>query len=64
MKKIVPVILFVATLTACNNAADNTEMKDSTNVDVNTRNNMSADTSSDTSSYERMPNKTTDSLHR
>ena len=56
MKRIGPFIIIVMIVIACNNAAENTEARDSTNVDVNTRTNI--DTAKDTSSYERLSNKT------
>ena len=58
MKKLIPVILFVSMLTACNNSADTEKTTDSVNVDINTSN----ETNKDTSSYERMPNKINDSI--
>ncbi len=60
MKKMIPVALVVAILMACNNAADTSKTTDSVNVDVNTK----TEPQKDTSSYERMPNKTNDSLHQ
>jgi hypothetical protein len=64
MKKIVPyiliVVLFIITMIGCNNAADTVETKDSTSIDVNTR----TEPNKDTSSYERMPNKMTDSTQQ
>ena len=47
---------------ACNNAADTTQTKDSTNVDINTKTETAPRSPGDTSSYERMSNKTNDSI--
>jgi hypothetical protein len=60
MKKLIPFILFVAVLMACNNSADNVKTRDSVNVEMNTHN----ETNKDTSSYERMTNKTNDSTQQ
>jgi hypothetical protein len=60
MKKIIPFVLFAAVLTACNNSADSVKTQDSVNVDVNTR----TEPNKDTSSYERTPNKTNDSMQQ
>ena len=60
MKKLIPLILLVAIVMACNNSADNVQTKDSMNVDVNTH----TETNKDTSSYDRMPNKTHDSMQQ
>ena len=62
MKKIVPFILLLTIIIACNNAAETKETKDSTNMDVNT--NTTTDPGKDTSSYERMPNKINDSMRQ
>jgi hypothetical protein len=64
MKKIISIILFATILVACNNAADTVQTKDSTNVDVNTKTGTTPEASGDTSSYERMSNKTTDSTQQ
>ncbi|MFI5132247.1 MAG: hypothetical protein ACHQFX_19750 [Chitinophagales bacterium] len=62
MKNIVSVILVATVLMACNNAADTTQTKDSTNVDINTKTETAPRGPGDTSSYERMSNKTNDSI--
>ena len=49
--------IFIA---ACNNSAEGDKSKDTVNTDVNTG--TTIDNTGDTSSYERMPNKITDSI--
>jgi hypothetical protein len=59
MKKL-SLVLFAGLLAAaCNNSAEDDKKKDSVNVDVNTK--TATDPVGDTSSYDRMPNKLTDS---
>ena len=60
MKKFIPFMLCVVIAMACNNSADTSKTKDSTNVNVNT----GTMPGHDTSSYERMSNKTTDSTQQ
>lgn len=63
MKKIliIPSALFLLVTTACNNSTDTSTTKDSTSKDVKTSTTIER---GDTASYERMPQKTTDSIPR
>jgi hypothetical protein len=59
MKKLIPVLLLLMTIAACNNDADSNEKADTVNLDVNTNTNQDM---GDTSSYNRMPDKINDSM--
>ncbi len=61
MKKLM-VLAFLGLILACNNSAETEKTKDSTNVDANTH--TSTESKGDTSSYDRMPNKMTDSTQQ
>ena len=60
MKKLTLIILVSIFIAACNNSAEGDRSRDTLNPDVNTG--TAIDTAGDTSSYERMPNKISDSL--
>jgi hypothetical protein len=62
MKKLTVIILVAATITACNNSAEGDKKTDSATIQDNTR--VSTDTKGDTSSYDRMSNKTSDSTQQ
>lgn len=62
MKALFLLIIIGLLTTACNNSGDSDKKKDSVNVDVNTS--TTTDHSGDTTSYDRMQNKLTDSTPR
>jgi hypothetical protein len=59
MKALFLLIITWLLATACNNSGDSDKKKDSVNIDVNTG--TTTDHSYDTTSYDRMPDKMTDS---
>jgi uncharacterized lipoprotein NlpE involved in copper resistance len=60
MKKLILAMLVSVCMVGCNNSAEGDRSRDTLNPDVNTG--TIIDTAGDTSSYERMPNKITDSI--